>query len=232
MLAHSLPGLDISWKVQLFALVSLDRGVDGQRMKRVHGRIVHGAYDPGRTDNVPANVVLLAVFVQQVFLRVVEVWLKAWSWIGFYIRRTSSSDVDSVVLSACLENEPLGDDLCDVQSSEEILQQGGVGVCELLGVRPRRLTRTWTWLCIRIEEDVVGRDILVRQLLGNLLWFGEKIASDMFWSNILSAHEHEGLGEGRYADQLWHGLYLTGAQTSSSPVDYARLDDLRVVENR
>ncbi len=43
------------------------------------------------------------------------------------------------------------------------------------------MARRRLWLRIRVEEDVVSCNVLVLQLLGNILGFGEEVAGDMFY---------------------------------------------------
>lgn len=59
----------------------------------------------GLTTDVPAYAVLGTKVEEEIFLGVVEIWLKSYAGVVFFLRKDSGTEVDAVVFGAGLEHD-------------------------------------------------------------------------------------------------------------------------------
>ena len=99
-------------------------GIYGKRVQSVHRGIVDGTDDPCRADDIPRGARVLAVLVQEVFLRIVEVGLDGHARVRLRKRCACDAKMDSIVLCTSLKNEPSWFDIGQRHSFEEVAQKG------------------------------------------------------------------------------------------------------------
>ena len=87
----------------------------------------------------------------------------------------------AVVFGAGLEHEAVGVDGCEVHGGEEVGEEEGVDAAEFLSVGPDSgAVGFGGWLDVGVEEDVVGRDIVLGEGGGDFLGGLEEVDGDVF----------------------------------------------------
>lgn len=101
----------------------LNRSIYAQGIHEIHGCGWHGAEDAGGHADVPAYTVLGAKVEEEVFLRVVEIWLEGDAWVMFFLGNGGRTEVDAVVLCAGLEHYAGWGDGGEREGEEEVFEK-------------------------------------------------------------------------------------------------------------
>ena len=121
----SVPSQVVAGEGQRLAEVGLHGAVDGEAYHMVKQVITNGPYDVRRPDDVPLGAGLLAVRVEGVFLRVVEIALERDARVGLERWVRSRADVEAVLLGPRLQQEALGREAGVLEALCEVDDQVG-----------------------------------------------------------------------------------------------------------